>query len=43
MPPVEALRESLKASTVLTPDSEGYEVSLKRWSEAAEKRAVSFV
>lgn len=38
--PIDELRKSVKASAVLTPDSEGYEESLHRWSEAAEKRAV---
>jgi len=31
----------LKSSTLLTPGSEGYAKSIKRWSEAAEKNAVS--
>lgn len=39
-PSVEDLRASLRASKVLTPGSPGYEESLHRWSEAAEKRAV---
>lgn len=34
------LQAELKGATVLTPGSEGYEESLKRWSETAEKRAV---
>ncbi|KAI4263249.1 MAG: hypothetical protein L6R42_001603 [Xanthoria sp. 1 TBL-2021] len=33
------LQAELKGATVLTPGSEGYEESLKRWSETAEKRA----
>jgi hypothetical protein len=36
----EKLRASLK-SAVLTPDSEGYQQSIIRWSDAMEKRAVS--
>lgn len=39
--PITKLRAALKGSFALTPDSEGYEASLHRWSEAAEKRAVS--
>ncbi|EXJ53324.1 uncharacterized protein A1O5_13446 [Cladophialophora psammophila CBS 110553] len=42
-PAVEELRASLKASKVLTADSEGYDESLHRWSEAAEKRAAVVV
>ena len=38
---IEQLKAELKGGTVLTPGSEGYEASLKRWSETAEKRAVS--
>lgn len=34
------LQAGLEGATVLTPGSEGYEESLKRWSETAEKRAV---
>ena len=37
---VQELRASLKRSTVLTPNSEGYTESIKRWSDAVEKRAV---
>jgi hypothetical protein len=37
----EELRNLLKDSTVLTPNSEGYTESLKRWAESAEKPAVS--
>jgi hypothetical protein len=37
---VEELKNSLKCSAVLTPDSDGYAESLVRWSEAAEKKAV---
>lgn len=36
---IEKLKASLKSSTVLTPDSEGYAASIKRWSDAAEKKA----
>lgn len=35
------LQAELKGVSILTPESEGYEASLKRWSETAEKRAVS--
>ena len=39
---VEKLKANLSSSSeVLTPDSEGYEESIKRWSSAAEKPAVS--
>ncbi|KAL7952862.1 hypothetical protein V8C34DRAFT_318676 [Trichoderma compactum] len=41
--PVTKLRAALKGSFALTPDSEGYEASLRRWSEAAEKRAAIVV
>ena len=37
---VQELRTSLKSSTVITPDSEGYAVSIRRWSDAVEKKAV---
>lgn len=37
---VEELRSQLDASKLLTPKSEGYGESLKRWSEAAERKAV---
>jgi hypothetical protein len=38
---IEKLKASLSPSSeVLTPDSEGYAESLKRWSSAAEKPAV---
>lgn len=37
---VQQLRADLAGATVLTPGSDGYEESLKRWSETAEKRAV---
>jgi hypothetical protein len=37
------LRGALKHSAVVTPDSEGYAESIKRWSDAVEKRAVSWV
>ncbi|KAI4252881.1 MAG: hypothetical protein LQ352_004024 [Teloschistes flavicans] len=36
---VQQLRADLAGATVLTPGSDGYEESLKRWSETAEKRA----
>lgn len=36
------LRDSLKESTVLTPDSEGYAKSIQRWSDAVEMQAVSY-
>ncbi|KAL9002134.1 MAG: hypothetical protein Q9188_004926, partial [Gyalolechia gomerana] len=36
---VQELRASLHDSQVLTPDSEGYEDSIKRWSDAVERRA----
>lgn len=36
------LRDTLKNSAVLTPDSEGYAKSIKRWSDAAEMPAVSY-
>jgi hypothetical protein len=39
---VEKLKASLSTSSeVLTPDSEGYAESIKRWSSAAEKPAVT--
>jgi hypothetical protein len=39
---VEKLKASLStSSSVVTPDSENYERSHKRWSEGAEKKAVS--
>ncbi|QYS99437.1 FAD linked oxidase domain protein [Trichoderma simmonsii] len=41
--PITKLRAALKGSFALTPDSEGYEASLHRWSEAAEKRAAVVV
>lgn len=36
---VQELRNALGNSTVLTPESEGYQASIKRWSDAIEKRA----
>lgn len=39
--PIDQLRASLTASDVLVPGDEGYQSSLHRWSEAAEKPAVS--
>lgn len=38
---VDELRQSLEKPNVLTPDSEGYAESIKRWSDGVEKRAVS--
>lgn len=40
---VQELRNRLGNSTVLKLESEGYQVSIKRWSEAIEKRAVSHI
>ena len=41
---VEKLKANLSPSSeVLTPDSEGYAESIKRWSSAAEKPAVSLL
>jgi len=37
---VQELNTSLKSPTVITPDSEGYAESIRRWSDAVEKRAV---
>lgn len=37
---VDKLRQSLKSSTVLTPDSEGYTEAIRRWSDAMEMKAV---
>lgn len=34
------LKKTLEQSKVLTPDSEGYLNSIKRWSDSVEKRAV---
>ncbi len=39
---VKTLESKLPGVTILTPSSEGYEESLKRWSTYGEKRAVSF-
>ncbi|KAL9128601.1 MAG: hypothetical protein Q9217_002766 [Psora testacea] len=36
---IQELKDKLRGSTVLTPDSEGYAESIKRWSDAVEKRA----
>jgi len=36
----EKLRTTLKSSTVLTPDSEGYAKAIIRWSDEMEKKAV---
>lgn len=38
---VAKLRHSLKNSTVLTPESEGYREAIRRWSDAMEMKAVS--
>ena len=35
------LTSSLKTSQLLTPNSEGYAQRIKRWSDVAEKPAVS--
>ena len=35
--------DALQGVEILTPGKDGYEESLKRFSEAAEKRAVSFL
>jgi hypothetical protein len=35
------LRDTLRSSTVLTPDSAGYAKSIQRWSDAVEMHAVS--
>lgn len=37
---VRELKSTLEYSRVLTPDSEGYSDSIKRWSDSVEKRAV---
>jgi hypothetical protein len=38
---VEQLRVSLSSTaSIVTPDSEGYEQSIKRWSDTGERRAV---
>lgn len=34
------LKNVLNGSEILVPDSEGYADSIKRWSDAAEKKAV---
>ncbi|GME66069.1 hypothetical protein ABOM_003993 [Neofusicoccum parvum] len=36
---VKELKASLKQSSVLTPDSEGYAESIRRWSDAMERKA----
>lgn len=38
---IEKLKASIKESKVLTPTSEGYTESLKRWSDSSIKPAVS--
>jgi hypothetical protein len=38
---VEKLKASIKDSKVLTPTSDGYKESIKRWSDSSEKQAVS--
>lgn len=40
---VDKLRHSLKNSTVLTPESEGYTEAIRRWSDAMEMKAVSLL
>jgi hypothetical protein len=37
------LRNTLRTSMVLTPDSEGYAKSIQRWSDAVEMQAVSYI
>ena len=37
---VEELKGTLQSPQILTPDSEGYSDSIKRWSDGVEKRAV---
>ena len=37
---VRELKRALECSKILTPDSEGYLDSIKRWSDGVEKRAV---
>lgn len=37
---IETLRSRLTTATVLTPDSEGYQDSLIRWSDTGRKEAV---
>lgn len=38
---IEKLKASIKDSKVLTPTSDGYKESIKRWSDSSEKPAVS--
>ena len=38
---IDQLKADLKGVTVLTPDSDGYADSIKRWSDLAERRAVN--
>lgn len=38
---VDELQTGLKNSRIVTPDSEDYAFSIQRWSEVAERRAVS--
>lgn len=38
---IEKLKASIKDSKVLTPTSDGYEESIKRWSDSSAKPAVS--
>lgn len=37
---LQALKDALKSSIVFTPDSEGYQDSLRRWSDTGIKPAV---
>jgi hypothetical protein len=37
---IKALRSQLHSASVLTPDSDGYQASLTRWSDTGMKPAV---
>lgn len=37
---LQGLKDSLKSSDIFTPDSEGYQDALRRWSETGIKPAV---
>lgn len=37
---LQSLKDTLKPSLVFTPDSEGYQDSLRRWSDTGVKPAV---
>ena len=39
---IEQLKASLSSAEIVTPESENYAESIKRWSTAAEEPAVSF-